>query len=55
MIVSEIFELEKNESLTKNDIEKFIKGKKIKPVKWSIVQISEKKIKFLVSFEKKAL
>ena len=55
MIVSEIFELEKSKSLTKNDIQNFLEEKNIKPVKWAIVKCLEKKIKILVSFEKKAL
>ena len=55
MIISEIFDIEINQNLTKHDVENFFAQKKINPVKWAIVSISKIKASLLVSFEKKTL
>ena len=53
MITTEIFEIQKSENLTKNDVEIFFEQKNIKPVKWAIVKILDNSTKILASFIKK--
>lgn len=55
MIESKIFEMPKNENLTKLSIEEFFASQKINVVKWSVAKVLVDKIYLLVSFEKKAL
>ena len=52
MILSEIIEIKNSENLTKSNIEKVLKKKFSKIIKWAIVDFSEDFFKILVSFEK---
>ena len=50
MIKSQIFEMTKSYELTKKDIEKFFKQKKINPIKWAVVRVMDDFVQILVSF-----